>query len=263
MDSTPTPVLVERDDAVSILTLNRPDRLNAVSPDLYKELTTALEQIAEDRSVRSVVLTGAGRGFCVGADLKSHAEGPMSDEERRQYIDSAQAVNLMIQQSRVPVVAAVNGHAIGAGLELALSADFVLVAEEAKLRLPEVALGTFVGGGVTYRLPQRVGDLKARELILLGRFFSGKEAEAIGLANRALPAGDVLTAALAMAKELAAAAPLSMEQAKRLLNAAAESTAEATLADEARTLDRIMQTEDWAEGVQAFAAKRPPKYSGR
>jgi enoyl-CoA hydratase len=262
LDATPSPVLVERDASVAILTLNRPERLNAVSPDLYRVLNEALEQIESDTDVRAVVLTGAGRGFCVGADLKSHSEGPMSAEVRREYIALAQTVNASLQYSRVPVVAAVNGHAIGAGLELALSADFVLVAENAKLRLPEVALGTFVGGGVTYRLPRRVGDLKARELILAGDFFSGDEAMAMGLANRALPAENVLEAALVLARELAACAPRSMAQAKRLLNRSPDMTAEEALAEEADALDAIMETEDWAEGVRAFAEKRPPRFSG-
>ena len=188
LEPNPTPVLVDRDESVSILTLNRPDRLNAVSPDLYRGLEEALREIESDSAVRAAVITGAGRAFCVGADLKSHAAGPMTADARKAYIALAQSVNAAVQNSRVPVVAAVNGHAIGAGLELALSADFVLVAENAKLRLPEIALGTFVGGGVTYRLPQRVGDLRARELILGGDFFSGDDAVAMGLANRALPA---------------------------------------------------------------------------
>ena len=262
LDPTPPPVLVDRDDAVVVLTLNRPERLNAVSPDLYRELNGALEEIESDRDVRALVLTGAGRGFCVGADLKSHSQGPMSAEERREYIGLTQTVNAGLQYSRLPVVAAVNGHAIGAGLELALSADFVVVARDAKLRLPEVALGTFVGGGVTYRLPRRVGDLKARELILAGGFFSGEDAVAMGLANRALPPEEVLEAALELAKELAASAPLSMAQAKRLLGRSPEMTAEEAMAEEADALDAIMEMEDWAEGIRAFAEKRPPRFTG-
>ena len=256
-------VLVDRDESVSILTLNRPERLNAVSPDLYRELEEALAKIESDPAVRAAVITGAGRAFCVGADLKSHAEGPMSPDERRAYIALAQSVNAAVQNSRVPVVAAVNGHAIGAGLELALSADFVLVAVNAKLRLPEIALGTFVGGGATYRLPQRVGDLKARELILGGDLFSGDDAVAMGLANRALPAEDVLEEALLLAEKLAASGPLSMAQAKRLLNRAPGVTPEEARAEEATALEGIMKTKDWAEGVRAFAEKRPPRFSGR
>ena len=262
LDATPTPVLVERDEAVAVLTLNRPERLNAVSPDLYRVLKQALDDIESDRDVRVVVLTGAGRGFCVGADLKSRSEGPMSAEARRDYIGLAQTVNAGLQHSRVPVVAAVNGHAIGAGLELALSADFILVARDAKLRLPEVALGTFVGGGVTYRLPRRVGDLKARELILAGDFFSGEDAATMGLASRALPAEDVLAAALVLAKELALKAPLSMTAAKRLLNRSRDMTSEEAMAEEADALDAIMESEDWGEGVRAFAEKRPPRFLG-
>ena len=143
-----------------------------------------------------------------------------------------------------------------------MSADFVVVARDAKLRLPEVALGTFVGGGVTYRLPRRVGDLKARELILAGGFFSGEDVVAMGLANRALPPEEVLEAALELAKELAASAPLSMAQAKRLLGRSPEMTAEEAMAEEADALDAIMETEDWAEGIRAFAEKRPPRFTG-
>jgi len=111
VDSTPSPVLVERDASVTILTLNRPERLNAVNPDLYRELKAALDEIEADQDVRAVVLTGAGRGFCVGADLKSHSEGSMPAEQRRECIGLAQTVNAGLQHSRVPVVAAVNGHA--------------------------------------------------------------------------------------------------------------------------------------------------------
>jgi enoyl-CoA hydratase len=255
-------VLYERDDAIAWLTLNRPERLNAVSLDLY---TTYLERLAtadRDREVRAIVVTGAGRAFCAGADLKAHAEGTGDAATRQRYIRTAQRVNLRLQMIGKPVVAAVNGPAVGGGLELALSCDFIVAAEEAKLRLPEVMLGTFVGGGVTYTLAQRVGMAKAKELLFLGEFFTGREAAAMGMANTAVPADQVRPTASALAARLAAAAPVSMALAKRLLREAPMMPRRAVMRAEARALGRCMGTRDWREGIEAFAEKRPPRYTG-
>lgn len=143
--AAPAPILVAREGGVTVVTLNRPERLNAVSIEMYRALYRVLGRADRDREVRAVLITGAGRAFCVGADLKAHGEGPPPPAVRTRYIRLAQAVARRVQLLSRPVVAAVNGHAIGAGLELACSADFVVVAREAKLRFPEAALGTFVG----------------------------------------------------------------------------------------------------------------------
>jgi len=256
------PVLTHREGAVLVLTLNRPERLNAVSLPMYRVLDRELEAAASDPDIRAVVVTGAGKAFCVGADLKAHGDAPPTGDERREYVETAQRVNLRIQAGPVPVVAAVNGHAIGAGLEMALSADFLLVAEDAKLRFPEVSLGTFVGGGVVYTLADRVGVLKARELVYLGAFFLGREAAAMGVASAALPQADVLPAALDMAGRLAEQAPRSLSAAKRLIGAAGAIPREEALALEAEALLEIFGTRDWAEGVAAFNEKRKPRYTG-
>lgn len=263
MGSPDSPLLVDRDGATLTLTLNRPDRLNAVSFPLYRGLLEALDEHGDDAGLRALIVTGAGRAFCVGADLKAHGEGRASEAERREYVEAAQEVNRRLQTFPVPVVAAVNGHAIGAGLELALSADFAVVAEDAKLRLPEVALGTFVGGGLTYTLVERVGALKARELVLLGRFFRGSEAAEMGLVNRALPAGAVLEAARDLADELAAKAPIPLRLAKDLLGRAPRLERREALELEAEALLRCMETEDWEEGVRAFHEDREPRFTGR
>ncbi|MDT8340645.1 MAG: enoyl-CoA hydratase-related protein [Longimicrobiales bacterium] len=256
------PVLARREGAVLVLTLNRPERLNAVSLPLYRALERELRAAADAPDVRAVVLTGAGRAFCVGADLKAHGQAPPTGEERREYVRTAQRVNRRIQEGPVPVVASVNGHAIGAGLELALSADFLLVAHDAKLRLPEVSLGTFVGGGVVYTLPERVGALKARELLYFGDFFLGRDAETMGLANRALPPEEVLPTALAWAGRLAEQAPLSLAAAKRLVGPAGSMARRKALAREGEALLEIFGSRDWAEGVQAFNERRPPRFTG-
>lgn len=259
----PTPILVDRRGGVLRITLNRPDRLNAVDLPLYNGLAETLRNVADEDGVRAVVLTGAGRAFCVGADLKAYdGRGRPTAPARRRYVRAGQQANRLLQACPRPVIAAVNGHAVGAGLELALSADLIVVAREAKLRFPEVGLGTFIGGGVTYTLPQRVGLARAKELILLGRFFHGADAVALGLANRAVPGDEVLDTALALAAELARKAPLSVRLAKRLLNGAADRPSDATLAAEADALLECMETRDWEEGVAAFAEDREPRFTG-
>jgi enoyl-CoA hydratase len=255
-------VLIKRSGRVSTLTLNRPDRLNAVGRPLYEELIRELEAAAADPGVRCIVLTGSGRAFCAGADLKAHAAGAPEPEERELYIDAAQRANELIQTIGTPVVAAVNGHAIGAGLEMALSADFMIVADKAKLRLPEVALATFVGGGAVYTLAERVGVLRARELIYFGEFFSGTEAARMGIANLAVPVTEVLTTAMTWAGRLAKLAPLSIAAAKRMIGPAGGRTRTEAMSDERAALSEIFGSADWAEGVGAFHDGRDPEYRG-
>ena len=256
-------LLVERRGAVTVLTLNRPDRLNAVTLELYRELGVVLASLAREPGARPVVLTGAGRAFCVGADLRAHGEAEPDAAHRRRYVRAAQRANRAIQRYPWPVVAAVNGHAIGAGLELALSSDLIVMAGEARLRLPEVSLGTFLGGGVTYTLPALVGQARARELILLGRFFSAEEALSMGMANEVLPSPRVLERGVELAEALAAQAPIPLREAKRLLRTAPRRSHREAMAAEERVLLRCMQTDDWAEGIRAFHEKRPPSFHGR
>lgn len=256
-------VVSSRDGRLLTLTLNRPHRLNAVSMPLYEQLIEGLESAAADPEVRCVILTGTGRAFSAGADLKEHRDTPPPAEERARYIRAGQHANHLIQTIGTPVVAAVNGHAVGAGLEIALSADLAVVADDARLRLPEVALGTFVGGGAVYTLAQRVGVLKARELIYMGDFFSGADAAAMGVVNRAVPAADVLPVATRWAERLARRAPIPLAAAKRLMGAAPEISREEALERERDVLEVIFDTEDWAEGLAAFHAGRRPDFSGK
>lgn len=256
------PVIAERHGAVLLLTLSRPDRLNAVCRSMYQALLGTLDTLDTDDALRVAVLTGAGRAFCVGADLKAHAGDEPAADERRAYVRAAQRVNERLQSCGKPIVAAVNGHAIGAGLELALSCDLMLVARDARLRFPELALGTFIGGGLTYTLPQRVGHSRARELLYLAEFFSGEDAAAMGLANRALDAERVLEVALQWATRIATLAPIPTRRAKQLLARPPRNRREA-LRREARALLDVMETEDWKEGIRAFHEQREPRFTGR
>ncbi len=259
------PLLIARDEAarVLVLTLNRPDRLNAVSYPLYEALVEALAEADRDDGVRAVVITGTGRAFCVGADLKAHAGDEPTRAERRQYGKMAQRANRAVQRIAKPVVAAVNGHAVGAGMELALSCDIIIVAEDAKLRFPELALGTFVGGGVTYTLPRRVGTAKANELLLLADFFTPREAEQMGMVNRVVPTADVMPTALLIAGRLATRAPIPVRHAKALLHASHRLGRRAAMRREADALLACMESEDWREGIRAFHDRRDPEYHGR
>jgi enoyl-CoA hydratase/carnithine racemase len=255
-------LLTSRSGAIATVTLNRPERLNAVSLSLYRSLSQTLAELNQDPEIRAVVLTGAGRAFCVGADLKAHDEAEPTATQKHTYIQAGQRAHYRMQRLSKPIIAAVNGHAIGAGLELALSSDFVVVADQAKLRFPEVGLGTFVGGGTTYTLPARVGHLRAKELLLLSEFFSADDAVLFGIANQAVPVDRVLPAALEYAERLARQAPRSVALAKRLLNRTMIADQKRALTLEARALFACMSTRDWQEGIRAFHEKRAPEFTG-
>ncbi|WP_280387148.1 enoyl-CoA hydratase/isomerase family protein [Nocardia wallacei] len=257
---TPT-VLVTRRGRVAELTLNRPDRLNAVSEQLYRTLIDELVAADEDPQVRCVVLTGAGRAFCVGADLKAHAAGTRSRADRQEYARLGQQACRQIQTMATPVVAAVNGYALGAGAELAVSADFLVIAEDARMGFPEVSIGTFVGGGVTHRLPRLVGLRRATDLFILGERFTGVQARDWGLAHSAVSAGELGDRAAALADSLAHKAPLALARMKAALRR--DDPLNVALESETWDLLALMETEDWAEGVAAFSERRDPVFRGR
>lgn len=259
--SEPT-VLVERAAPLATITLNRPDCLNAVSFELYQSLIDALSEIEEDPTVKAILLRGGGRGFCAGADLKAPRTSDLPKSERRAYARTAQRANLALRRGK-PVVAAVHGFAVGAGLELALSCDFIVVEDQARLRLPEVALGTFVGGGITKELPRLIGLARARELLLLGDFITGGQATNRGLCHRAVPADRVIEVATALATRLAHAAPIPLNRMRKLLRRSERMSLKKVMAAEARALEECMASEDWKEGVQSFHEKRPANFTGQ
>jgi enoyl-CoA hydratase len=255
--TAPTFVRTAADGGLRHVELHRPDRLNAVSDELYADLEPALQAVADDEDARVLLLTGAGRAFCAGADLKAHAQRDRTPAERRAYVWAGQRVCRLLQTMPVPVVVAVQGHAIGAGAEMALSGDVVVVAEDLQLAFPEVALGTFVGGGVSQRLPLLVGPMRARELLLLGRRLAGTEAVAWGLATEAVPADALADRARALAEQLAELPPRSVRAMKAALGRAGDLSLDDALVFEAETLLDCMRTEDWSAGVQAFGSSHP------
>lgn len=255
-------LIVSRSGSVAEVRFNRPQRLNAVTEGLYAELQTVLLSLDRDPDVRVLVLTGEGRAFCVGADMKAHAEGTRSASQRRQYLAAEQAVCLQIRRLSKPVVAAVNGYALGAGAEMALAADFLVMKASAQIGLPEVTIGTFLGGGVTHTLPRLVGLAKARELVFFGERIDAEEAVRIGLANRSFADDRFEAEVSAFCERLAGAAPNSMMLAKQQLNRAAELDFESALQCELEGMTFCATTRDWQEGVDAFREKRSPRFTG-
>jgi enoyl-CoA hydratase len=255
------PVIADQRGHTLTLTLHRPERLNAVSEDLYRLLDAHLRRGAEDPAIRVILLRGAGRAFCAGADLKAHAGAARTPDQRRDYAALAADVIRTVTTIPTPVLAVVHGYAIGAGAELAISADLLIVADDAILAFPELSLGTYVGGGVTAQLPRLVGLARARDLLYTGRKFTGADAAAWGLAHRAVPATDLDAAAAALADTIAATAPVPVALMKAHLRE--QAGLDDALPAEVAALVQCMGTADWAEGVAAHADRRTPVFEGR
>ena len=253
--------IFEIDDHVARIRLNRPDSLNAVTPALYEGIRAGLDR-ASDGDARVVVLEGAGRAFCVGADLKIHDEVERTAKERRKYVWQAQEACRAVQTHPLPVIAKIHGYAIGAGAELALSADFILMAEDAEIRFPEMSIGTYIGGGVTYTLADRVGSARAKELVLSTASLTGTEAAAEGVVTSTCSLEKLDIEVTALADDLAENAPIPMEFAKAQFGRVGATTRDDMLTNEAEALLACMGTDDWQEGIDAFAEDREPAFEG-
>ncbi|MBN2361729.1 MAG: enoyl-CoA hydratase/isomerase family protein [Deltaproteobacteria bacterium] len=254
--------LLQRDGSVVTVTLNRPQQANALSRDLVAGLIAIVADIEADPVVRACILTGAGeRAFCAGADLKERAA--MAGDEVISFLGQLRRLNDGLAALRCPVIAAVNGAAMGGGLELALACDLRLVAADASMGLTETSLAIIPGGGGTQRLPRLVGAARAKEMIYAARRIDADEALRIGLVNEVVPRGRLLERAREIAAEIAGNSPLAVAQAKRAIDRGGERPLEQALAIEQECYAPLLETADRVEALRAFAEKRRPVFGGR
>ena len=255
-------VLYEKRDAIAYVTVNRPKVLNALNTLTWKDLRTAFEHARDDDAVRGVILTGAGdKAFVAGADISELAHASAIDAERSS--SSGQKVLDLVENLGKPVIAAINGFALGGGCETAMACTIRIAVEHAKFGQPEVKLGLLPGGGGTQRLPRLVGKGRALQLILSGEIISAQEAWRIGLVNEVVAAADLVPRAEAILKMIASNAPIAVKLSLEAVNKGMDTSQSEGFALEASYFGLCAGTEDKKEGTQAFLQKRAPKFQGR
>jgi enoyl-CoA hydratase/carnithine racemase len=255
-------VLYEKRDGIAYVIVNRPKVLNALSTQTWKDLRTAFEDAREDTIVRGVILTGAGdKAFIAGADISELAHASAIEAEQASRF--GQAVLDLIENLGKPVVAAINGFALGGGCETAMACTLRIAVEHAKLGQPEVKLGLLPGGGGTQRLPRLVGKGRALQLILSAELISAQEAWRIGLVNEVVPAADLIGRAEAILKMIAANAPVAVKLSLEAVNKGLDGNQSEGLALEAAYFGLCAGTEDKKEGTSAFLEKRAPQFAGQ
>jgi enoyl-CoA hydratase len=253
-------ILVETHDAVGLVRLNRPKALNALCDGLVRELGQALDAFEADDAIGAVVITGSERAFAAGADIKEMAGRSYMDVYLGDFITKGWE---RVTTCRKPIIAAVAGHALGGGCELATMCDTIIAADTAKFGQPEILLGVIPGAGGTQRLTRFVGKAKAMEMILTGRTMDAAEAERSGLVSRVVPPEKLIDEALLVGKRIAEMSRPSVLIAKEAINRAYETTLAEGVRFERRVFHSLFATEDQKEGMAAFAEKRKPKFKNR
>ncbi|MGN6390105.1 MAG: enoyl-CoA hydratase [Burkholderiaceae bacterium] len=253
-------ILLEKRGKVALITLNRPKALNALSPDLTRELGAALDALEADEDVAAVVLTGSEKAFAAGADIKAMQHWSYMDVYKADFITATWE---RIASFRKPTIAAVAGYALGGGCELAMMCDIILAADTAKFGQPEITIGTIPGAGGTQRLTRFVGKAKAMDMVLTGRMMDAQEAERSGLVSRVVPAAELLDDAIKTAERIAQMSQPIVMMAKEAVNRAYETTLAEGMRFERRLFHSTFATEDQKEGMAAFAEKRKADFKNR
>lgn len=252
-------ILTEADEGVGVVRFNRPDKLNALSPDLIAEMADALETFDADSEIGAMIVTGDERAFAAGADIGAMAEASVVDQIELDMF----ATWDRIRRIHKPIIAAVSGWALGGGCETAMMCDMIVASETARFGQPEINIGVMPGAGGTQRLAQAVGKARAMEIVLTGSPFTAEQAMAWGLVNRVAPVESYLDEAKALAREIAAKPPVAVRMAKQALNAVFDDYLDRGLMTERRNFYMLFATEDQREGMKAFLEKRPPEWKGR
>ena len=254
-------IILEKKDGIGYITLNRPEVFNAISQELIDEFSDALDTVNKDYEIQVLILTGAGKGFQAGADIRELSM--MTPMSILRWNEGVLRNHAKLEKLRQPVIAAINGLAMGGGLELALSCSLRIAVEGAKLALPEVKLGIIPGTGGTQRLPRLIGKGKAYELLLTGDTITAEEALKIGLVNKVVPKGEALTAAEEMARKIMANAPIAVEMCKDAVEIGMDLPLEQAIQYSQKNCITCFSTEDMKEGTGAFLEKRKPNFKGK
>ena len=254
-------VKIDKRDNVYILTINRPEALNALNEEVLTDLNEAIDIVIGDETARAVIITGEGRAFVAGADIG--AQAVLDIEGGRKWGQNGSALFRKIEKMDIPVIAAVNGFALGGGCELALACDLITASTKAKFGQPEVGLGIIPGFSGTQRLPRRIGIAKAKELIYTGRMIKAEEAEKIGLVNQVSEPETLISDALALAAEITKNAPLAVKYAKAAISRGMEVDIDNGIAVENELFAMCFGSEDQKEGMHAFLEKRQADFKNR
>ena len=255
-------IVYEKSEGIATITLNRPEALNAFSKEVVSEVLQALEDIRSDESVRVVILTGAGeKAFSAGADIKAMIG--MNASKARELSLMGEKLCLALENLEKPVIAALNGYALGGGLEVAMSCDLRIASENSRMGQTEINIGLIPGWGGTQRLTRLVGRTKAKEMVFTGKMIDARTAEQLGIVNMVVPADKFREAVRQFALELALKAPVAIKVAKALIDKGAEIGLDSALALEREGFGVVASTEDLQEGVNAFTEKRKPVFKGK
>jgi enoyl-CoA hydratase len=255
-------IIYEKSEAIATITLNRPEALNAFSKEVEDEVLQALEDIRNDENTRVVILTGAGeKAFSSGADIK--AMKGMNALKARELSLRGEKICNALENLEKPVIAAINGYALGGGLEVAMACDIRIASENARMGQTEINIGLIPGWGGTQRLTRLIGRTKAKELVFTGKMIDAKTAEQLGILNMVVPADKLKETVRQFAAELAQKAPVALKVAKALINKGAEISLDAAITLEREGFGVVASTEDLQEGVSAFTEKRKPIFKGK